>query len=250
MKLYGLIGFPLSHSASPEIFSEIFRNTGNRNSLYKLFPLTDISNLASLIIQNQGIKGLNVTVPYKTQVIPYLDELDSVAEKIGAVNVIKISEKQGRPWLKGFNSDIYGFEKSFKGFIENIKGQQALILGSGGSSLVVQFVLQSMNIPFQVVSRSENNGKLTYSNLSEAIWESHKIVINTTPVGMFPNNNECLDIQFQFIGKTHYLFDLIYNPEETLFLKNGRERGAKVKNGMEMLHLQAAKAWTIWNDLQ
>lgn len=248
MNIYGLIGFPLSHSSSPEIFSHIFRNSGVQNSVYRLFPFEDISFLPSLIKQHPSLKGLNVTIPYKKTVIPYLDEVDPLAEQIGAVNVIKISTKEGKTWLKGYNSDVYGFETSFKAFIEQYKGLKALILGSGGSSLVVQYVLGKLKIPFKIVSRNKTNNYLTYSELDSSVMNSFRIIINTTPLGMFPDVSSFPDLQYQFITSNHFLFDLIYNPSETTFLKKGIERGASVKNGSEMLQIQAGKAWEIWNE--
>lgn len=247
MDLYGLIGFPIKQSGSQAIFREYFAKSQLKNADYILYPLTSIELFPSLISQNPEIKGLNVTIPYKKQVISYLNETDPQAKEIGAVNVVKVSRKKGKVWMKGYNTDLVGFEVSFTNFVGNIKGLKALILGSGGASMVVKYVFKKLNIPYLIVSRGRNYGDLDYPELNASVLKDHRIIVNTTPVGMYPNVNLCPEIPFEFIGNNHLLFDLIYNPAETLFLKKGRKQGAGIMNGHEMLHLQAAKAWEIWN---
>lgn len=247
MKLYGLIGFPVQHSASPAIFSQIFSEAGQKDCEYRLFPLENIRELPALIRNFPDIRGLNVTIPHKKSVIPLLDELDQRSREIGAINVIQILRDTGKTRLVGFNTDYFGFSGSFREFIRDTSGLQALVLGSGGGSRVVQYSLAEMSIPFRVVSRSTNVGSLVYEDLDEELISTHKIIINTTPLGMSPGVDLFPEIPYQFVGKDHFLFDLIYNPTETLFLKKGKEKGAQIKNGLEMLHLQAARAWEIWN---
>ncbi len=248
MRIFGLIGYPLEHSASPVIFSQIFGEAGLRDCKYSLFPLREIGGLPGLLKKYPGIKGLNVTIPHKESVLPFLNKLDNIAREIGAVNVIQIINCAGKTSLTGYNTDYYGFYSSFQKFVKAPTGLKALILGSGGSSRVVQYTLAEMNIPFRLVSRKAGRDVISYSSLDEEIITSHKIIINTTPAGMYPYIDLFPLIPYNYIGREHYLFDLIYNPAETLFLQMGRERGARVKNGLEMLHIQAEKAWEIWNN--
>ncbi len=241
MRTYGLIGFPLTHSFSSKYFAEKFSREGITDCIYKNFPLENINEFP-VLSKAETLSGLNVTIPYKESVIEYLDELDQTVRAIGAVNCIKFTN--GR--AVGYNTDAYGFSESLKSFIGETK-LKALILGTGGSSKAVAYSLDSIGIPYQSVSRTKNSDNLTYPELTENIISSHKLIINTTPVGMFPNTIDAPTIPYQYLTSGHFLFDLIYNPEETLFLKQGSKYGAHTRNGLEMLQLQAEKSWTIWN---
>lgn len=250
-KRYGLIGFPLEHSFSPSYFKEKFSSENISDAEYKLFPLSNISELKDLIQNETTLLGLNVTIPYKESVIPYLDELSEEAKQIGAVNCIKIIRKEneiesGRKIkLVGYNSDVYGFEKSLLPFLRsNLK---ALVLGSGGSSKAVIFVLKKLQIPSLLVSRSVTENALSYEQLDEEIMSSHRLIINTTPLGLFPNTENCPDIPYQHLNEQNILYDLIYNPEETEFMRRGKQKGAMAIGGLKMLQLQADKSWEIWN---
>ncbi|HFA51343.1 MAG TPA: shikimate dehydrogenase [Bacteroidetes bacterium] len=244
MYLYGLIGYPLSHSFSKKYFSEKFANGQLDGHRYELFPLQSIDELPKLIAENSRLIGLNVTIPHKQAVFKYLDEIDSEAASIGAVNVIKI--KNGK--LKGYNSDVYGFEKSLLSLLGKNTELNALILGTGGASKAVRYILDKLKIPSQFVSRTKKNGQLIYAELNPEIIKNHRLIINTTPLGTYPDILSCPNIPYQFISKNHFLFDLVYNPPETLFLKKGKEKGAATCNGLPMLHLQAERAWEIWNE--
>lgn len=246
MRVFGLIGFPLSHSFSKKYFSEKFEREGIKNARYELFEIPDISNFPELIHQQSDLVGLNVTIPYKQQVMPYLDGLEESAEKVGAVNVIR---KTGGK-LIGYNSDYYGFLLSLEKWLPaDRKNLKALVLGTGGASKAVMAALNDLTIPFQLVSRQEGESSLTYDQLQEdpSFLNQYHLIINTSPVGMSPKINEAPAIDYSRLSPDHYLYDLVYNPEETRFMQLGKEQGAKVKSGMEMLHLQAEKAWEIWN---
>ncbi len=245
MDLYGLIGYPLEHSFSPDFFKEFFEKKGI-NASYQLFPLKDINELPDLIHQLQpNLKGLNVTIPYKTRVISYLDKISEEAEKIGAVNTVKIVGSE----LIGYNTDCYGFEKAYHPALLKIK-QNAIILGTGATSKTVAYVLKKYAIPFYKVSRKpgkQKNGILNYKDLNKRILQQAKLIINTTPMGMYPNLNSSPPIDYSAIQSDHFLIDLIYNPPQTLFLKKGKKQGASVYNGKEMLIKQAEQAWKIWS---
>jgi shikimate dehydrogenase len=246
MNLYGLIGFPLSHSFSKKYFTEKFANA-NINAEYELFPIESISMFSKLIAENQNIKGLNVTIPYKEEVFQYLDEIDVAAREIGAVNTIKFVKNASETRLIGYNTDCFGFEKSFTDFC-NLKSGNALIIGTGGGSKAVFYVLKKLGFKVQFVSPFVNGENiLDYSDLTEKFMKSISVIVNATPVGMFPNIENSPGIPYHYLNSQHFLFDLVYNPMETLFLKKGKEQGAYGKNGLEMLHLQAEKAWEIWN---
>jgi shikimate dehydrogenase len=240
MKQYGLIGFPLSHSFSKKYFTQKFEREGITDSQYDLYELPSITDLPALIRQTPDLKGLNVTIPYKQAVIPFLDMIDESAQKIGAVNVIKLQNGK----LKGYNSDYYGFRESLSRFLSDQR-PAALVLGTGGASRAVQVALQDLGITFQTVSRASVNS-LTYNQLNQEIISSHRLIVNTSPLGMLPKTDVCPDIPYSAVGSEHFLYDLVYNPENTLFMQKGAAQGAKVCNGLEMLHLQAEKAWEIW----
>lgn len=240
MNNFGLIGKKLSHSFSKEYFTKKFKEL-SIDSSYELIELESISEIEDFIKQNK-FKGLNVTIPYKESIIPYLDELDVISTSIGAVNTIKFENGKS----KGYNTDYFGFKQSLLSFISSMN-VKAIILGAGGASRAVQKVLLDLKIDFEVVSRKANENCISYDELNEEIIETHKLIINTTPLGMFPNILLYPDIAYNCITNEHYCFDLIYNPDETTFILNAKSKGAKVKNGLEMLHGQAEKSWDIWN---
>ena len=245
-KVFGLIGAAVSHSFSKSYFDEKFFREGLRDYHYELFPLKNIKEIEKLIKDTKGLTGLNVTIPYKEQVIKYLDEVDGFAKKIGAVNVIKI--KDGK--RIGFNTDSDAFFETVEKWLPKDKKLQALILGTGGSSKAVQEALKKLNIGYKLASREKKKGDLTYEDLEKdpSIIEESLLIINTTPLGMSPNTETMPPIDFEHIGPDHYVYDLIYNPARTLFLQKAEMRNAKIKNGLEMLHIQAEKSWTIWNN--
>lgn len=245
MDLYGLIGHPLGHSFSKDFFNQKFQ-TENIDAQYLNFDIPTIE-LLNEILTRQQIKGLNITIPYKEKVIPFLDELSEEAKSIGAVNVIKVYQQENKIRLKGFNTDVIGFTESLQPLL-NPTDKKALILGTGGASKAVQFGLQQLNIEALFVSRRSCDNTLTYSQLTPKVMKEHTVVINCTPVGMHPHTDECPEIPYEFIGEGHILYDLVYNPEETLFLKKGKAVGATTKNGLEMLLLQAKAAWNIWTN--
>ncbi len=243
MNLFGLIGRNISYSFSKKYFSDKFNSEKIQNTSYQTFDLNEISEIEKLI-QNKNLKGLNVTIPYKEQIIPFLDKLSPEAEKIGAVNCIKIQrDAENNPILIGFNTDAYGFENSLKPLLESYH-QKALILGDGGAAKAIKYVLDKLDIPHTSITR---NGKFLYSDLTQEIIQDHPIIINSTPLGTFPDVENEPYIPYEFLSDQHLLYDLIYNPEKTQFLKNGELKGAKIKNGYEMLVLQAEKSWEIWN---
>ncbi|MBI1344552.1 MAG: shikimate dehydrogenase [Terrimonas sp.] len=244
MKIYGLIGFPLSHSFSTKYFAEKFRKENIRNCRYENFPLHAIDDFPALIAEHE-MAGLNVTIPYKEKVLSFLDDRTAVVAETGACNCIKFENGK----LIGYNTDVVGFEKALLSDWEP-RLQQALVLGSGGAAKAVVYVLKKLRIPFRIVSRKEKGaGYLGYGELVPDLIREHELIINTTPIGMFPDITGTPLSDFQAIGGNHFLFDLIYNPEQTLFLQKGAERGAKVQNGMEMLRIQAEESWNIWNNL-
>lgn len=245
-RLFGLIGFPLSHSFSRRYFTEKFLKESISDCRYELFPIENIQLLEQVISQNPDLVGLNVTIPYKEQVIPLLTDLDPGAKAVGAVNVIRISPGK----RTGYNTDTEGFRQSLTKSIHHWghSPEGALILGTGGASKAVAWVLRQMDIPFIFVSRREGPGQLAYQNLQPAHFRNFPIVINTTPLGMAPTTNQCPPIPYESLNSNNFLFDLIYNPEETLFLERGRQIGCYTQNGLDMLYAQAEAAWTIWND--
>jgi len=247
MDKYGLIGFPLKHSFSKDYFNSKFASE-KIDAEYINFEIDSIKELKSIIQNNPELKGINVTIPYKEQVIPYLDNLSENARLIGAVNVIKIERQKKKVILKGFNSDIIGFKQSIEPLLQQ-RHTQALILGTGGSAKAVFYGLQQLGINSTYVSRSKTSDNiLTYSELSPEIIKAHTVIVNCTPVGMWPNTDECPNIPYNLLTEEHLLYDLLYNPDETLFMKKGEERGATVKNGLEMLLLQAFAGWNFWNN--
>jgi shikimate dehydrogenase len=241
-KTYGLIGRNISYSFSKEYFSKKFKSENIENTTYVNFDLNSINEFSEIFKSTESIKGLNVTIPYKESIIPYLDKINSKANRIGAVNTIRITKKGH---LKGYNTDEYGFRKSRLPLLEN-HHKKALILGTGGASKAIAFALKKLHIPYQFVSRKTDDN-FDYHSLIETVIKEHQIIINCTPLGTHPNTDDCPNIPYYAISDKHLLYDLIYNPEETTFLKKGRENGAKTCNGLKMLELQAEKAWQIWN---
>ena len=246
MRQFGLIGFPLIHSFSKKYFTEKFENE-QIDAAYDLYELTLIEEFSALINRLE-LSGLNVTIPYKEQVISFLDILDDTAEKIGAVNVIKFIRSNNQLILKGYNSDALGFEQSLKPYLKPYH-QKALILGTGGASKAIKYVLGKLGIEVTFVSRTPKLGQLTYSDLNQVIMQDNLIIINASPVGTFPHVDECPAIPYEFIAEKHLLFDVVYNPAITIFLKKGVQQGATTLNGEQMLQGQALAAWEIWNDL-
>ena len=249
MNIYGLIGHPLHHSFSKKYFTEKFKKENIFNSEYKLFDLKSIKEFQKLIKNIPEIRGLNVTIPYKESIIPLLNEINSEATKIGAVNTIHIQRPNKNDIItKGYNTDIYGFEKSLKPYI-NFAIKKALILGTGGAAKAVAYVFRKNNIEYLFVSRSETNRNkriINYSILDRIIIKNILIIVSTIPLGTNPNTENYPNIPYKFISEKHILYDLIYNPNETIFLKKGKKNGAITKNGLEMLYLQAEKSWEIF----
>lgn len=247
MNLYGLIGYPLTHSFSKKYFAEKFERENIKGSRYDLFAIQDIDELPSLLT-NPNLRGLNVTIPYKQKVIPFLDGLDDAsAKRIGAVNTIKIYADGS---TKGFNTDYYGFRQSVAEWLdrrgESAVGLKALVLGTGGSCKAVFTALQDLKAQPQLVSRTPAAGEIGYDDLTEEIMAEHRLIVNTTPLGMYPNVETFSPIPYEWITSQHFLYDLVYNPVDTVFLQKGTQQKAATHNGLKMLQLQAEKAWDIW----
>ena len=241
MKRYGLIGHPLKHSQSRFLFNRKFEYEG-LDCLYQHFDLKTLDELQEVRERYPDLCGFNVTIPYKEAIIPLLDELDETARQVGAVNVVKITE--GR--MKGYNSDVYGFEQLLDRAISGKSIDGALVLGTGGASKAVRYVLKQKGIPFATVSRSAERGDYTYDTLSDEVLRHNHLIINTTPLGMAPQVDAFPDLHYQALGNKHILIDLIYNPKETAFMELGKTWGARVYNGMQMFEEQAKRTWEIW----
>ena len=245
-KIYGLLGRTLAHSFSRSYFGEKFAKEALHDHDYLNFELEDIVQFKELIEDKKELlQGLNVTIPYKEAVIPYLDELDPVAASMAAVNTIKFMP-DGK--LKGFNTDVIGFRDSLIDFYSGALDQaNCLVLGTGGASKAVAYVLEALGADYQFVSRRKGDQQLTYAELDKTLFQSVDLIINTTPLGTFPNVEECPDLPYEYLTQSQHLYDLVYNPKLTKFLKFGQEKGCSVKNGLEMLEKQAEAAWEIWN---
>lgn len=244
MRKFGLIGKTLVHSFSKKYFTEKFeREAVDAN--YELYSMANVDSLRQFV-QEHSLCGLNVTIPYKQDVILLLDEIDSEAQMVGAVNVIKIKREGERLCLKGFNTDVVGFRNSLKPLLKPWH-TSALVLGTGGASKAVLYVLENLGIAARCVSRQKREGMLTYETLDADVMRRNTLIVNTTPLGTFPNVDTCPDIPYRLLTEKHLLFDLVYNPEQTLFMKKGLQNGAAVKNGYEMLVGQAEASWRIWN---
>jgi shikimate dehydrogenase len=247
MRKYGLIGYPLGHSFSKTYFTEKFLRENIDGCSYENFPISDIALLPKLLAEEQELQGLNVTIPYKSEVFGFIDIIDPEALDIGAVNVLKIRRSEGVIKLYGFNSDVTGISDSLSPFLKrNIKN--AIVLGSGGSSRAVCHVLRKSGINIIQVSRNKKPGFIDYSDISAKILTNASLIVNTTPLGMFPATETRPEIDYSLLNENQILFDLVYNPELTFFLRSGMERGCSVITGLKMLHSQAEKAWQIWND--
>jgi shikimate dehydrogenase len=244
MKVYGLIGYPLGHSFSQKYFTEKFLKLEITDCRYDVFPLPDINDFILLVKNNAQLCGLNITIPHKQNIISFLDDKTHLPKGLSACNCIKIVKGK----LIGYNTDVIGFEMSLKEFLAP-QHTNALILGNGGAAEAVKFVLEKLGITYKVVSRSlRKDSHITYADLDEAEIKNNLLIVNTTPLGTFPNVNDCPLIPYSHLTSKHYLFDLVYNPAKTLFLQKGEERGAAVKNGFDMLVIQAEESWKIWNE--
>ena len=245
MDKYGLIGYPLGHSFSRDFFNEKFRNEGI-DAEYVNFEIPDISRFPEILTENPDLRGLNVTIPYKEKIISYMDTLSEEARQIGAVNVIRVSERKGQTYLKGFNSDVIGFTRSIEPLLEP-KHKKALILGTGGASKAIRYGLEQLGLEYRLVSRTPREGVWSYNQLTPETMQEYTVIVNCTPVGMYPHPDACPPLPYEAIGHDHLLYDLVYNPEETLFLRKGRGQGAITENGLEMLLLQAYAGWEFWH---
>lgn len=246
MDKYGLIGYPLGHSFSKSYFNEKFENEGI-NAEYINFEIPTLDSLPEILASNPELKGLNVTIPYKEKVISYLDSISPEARAIGAVNVIRVDHKGNDTYLKGFNSDVIGFTKSIEPLLERFH-KKALILGTGGASKAINFGLKSLGLETVFVSRFERPGTIQYSQITPDIIQEYNVIVNCTPCGMYPHIDECPQLPYEAMTSKNILYDLLYNPDETLFLKKGAQHGATVKNGLEMLLLQAFASWEFWHN--
>ena len=247
MRKFGLIGFPLGHSFSRKYFTEKFLREHIKGCSYENFPIDDISKLPALVESEGSLEGLNVTIPYKAEVLRYLDRIEQEASEVGAVNVIKIRRNIVSTELHGFNSDITGIRDTLIPLMNpEVKG--ALILGTGGASKAVCYVLDKISVQYTLISRTRKPGCLTYSDINKETIDSIQLIINTTPLGMFPETESRPDLNYDLLDERHLLFDLVYNPEMTPFLREGQERGCMIVNGMQMLISQAERSWEIWND--
>lgn len=241
---FGLIGFPLSHSFSKRYFTEKFEEAGISDThRYDLFEIENIDALPGIITETEGLRGLNVTIPHKLNVLPYLSEIDPAAARIGAVNVVKIEDDRR---LKGYNSDYYGFRRSLEEFLAGNTPANALVLGNGGAARAIRVALEDMGIPHKLVSRSAGDGLISYEE-ANTLLQNHTLIINCTPLGTYPAVETAPPLDYDLLGTDHFLYDLVYNPEETLFMKKGKTQGAKTINGYQMLVYQAEKSWEIWN---
>ncbi len=246
MDKYGLIGYPLGHSFSITYFNQKFADEGI-NAKYENYELKSIDQLEEVLAMNPELKGLNVTIPYKEKVMDFLDSVAPEAQAIGAVNVIKVIHDGNKLKLKGFNSDVIGFTQSIEPMIDHKWHQKALVLGTGGASKAICYGLKSLGIDPVCVSRYERPGTICYNQVTPEVIKEYNVVVNCTPVGMYPNVDECPPLPYEAMDQHTILYDLIYNPDETLFMKRGREYGADVKNGLEMLLLQAFASWEFWH---
>lgn len=247
-KIYGLIGHPLGHSFSKDYFNRKFESEAI-NAQYINYDLSDVNELMELLSENPDINGLNVTIPYKEQVMPFLASIDQDAQEIGAVNVIKfIKDKDGNLLsLRGYNSDSPAFQRTIEPLL-NSSRTSALVLGTGGASKAVKHALEKLGVEVKLVSRRKSASTIVYEELTKAMVAQSKIIVNTTPLGMYPHIDDCPDFPYRFLTHEHLCYDLIYNPDETMFMKKSKEAGAEVKNGLEMLLLQAFISYEIWNE--
>ncbi|MBN1107382.1 MAG: shikimate dehydrogenase [Bacteroidales bacterium] len=247
MRKFGLIGYPLTHSFSVRYFSEKFRRENITDCVYENYPIKKIEEFRTLLKKNPGLTGLNVTIPYKTEILRYVDITGDEVDQIGAANVLKIKWMKDRPYISAFNSDVTGIKDSL---VPCIRGtaRRVMVLGTGGSSKAVVWTLKKLGCEIIQVSRKNRSGVLTYEEITPSVLGSVDIIVNTTPLGMYPDTGSKPDIDYGSLGPEHTLFDLVYNPEMTEFLRTGKERGCRIITGMKMLRSQAERSWDIWND--
>ena len=247
MDKYGLIGFPLGHSFSISYFNQRFQDEGI-DAVYENYEIPNIDALAEILDSNPELKGLNVTIPSKEKVIPFLDSISPEARAIGAVNVIRVTHRGNKTELKGFNSDVIGFTKSIEPMLDKKWHQKALILGTGGASKAIDYGLRSLGLETVFVSRYERPNTIQYKTITPEVVKEYNVIVNCTPLGMYPKTEVCPDLPYEAMDSHTILYDLIYNPDETLFMKRGAQYGANVKNGLEMLLLQAFASWEFWHE--
>ncbi len=255
MKIFGLISYPIKHSFSASFFEKKFRNEKINDACYKNFPLKNLKNFFELLNNYPNLKGLNVSIPHKKKIIKYIDEMDNISKNIGAVNTIKILKRNNKFFLKSYNTDVYGFEKSFLKFLKKSTflekkfffNKKALILGTGGSAQSVAYVFKKLHLNFYFVSRKpKEKNEISFLDINKNLIQNVDFIVNATPIGMFPNVEKYPNIPYKFLNEKHFLFDLVYNPKITEFLKRGSFYNAKIQNGLDMLHFQAEKSWEIW----
>jgi shikimate dehydrogenase len=242
MKRYGLIGYPLTHSLSGQYFTNKFKEEGIEDCIYERFSIPSIQDLHTILDTHKDLCGFNITIPYKKEVLAFLTERSKAVEEVGACNCVKIEDGH----LIGYNTDVIGFENSLVPFLKPTHNQ-ALVLGTGGAALAIVYVLQKLGIDFKYVSRTASEGQYSYNDLDATVMELHTLIINTTPLGMFPNIEACPDIPYHLLTSAHHLFDLTYNPAESTFLAKGKQMGATIQNGQQMFVEQAEQSWRIWN---
>lgn len=247
MDKYGLIGYPLGHSFSISYFNQKFQDE-NIDAVYENYEIPSIDELPEVLSSNPELKGINVTIPYKEKVLPFLDSISPEARAIGAVNVIRVSHKGNKTLLKGYNSDVIGFTKSIEPMLDKKLHRKALILGTGGASKAIDYGLRNLGLETVFVSRYERPGTIQYKNITPEVVKEYNVIINCTPLGMYPKTEVCPELPYEAMDNHTILYDLIYNPDETLFMKRGAEYGANVKNGLEMLLLQAFSSWEFWHE--
>ena len=247
MDKYGLIGYPLGHSFSISYFNQKFADEGI-NATYENFEIPSIDDLPEIIDRYPNLRGLNVTIPYKEKVIPFLDSISPEARAIGAVNVIRVTHQKNKTLLKGYNSDVIGFTQSIEPMIDPKWHKKALILGTGGASKAINYGLKSLGIEPVFVSRYERPGTIQYQSITPDVVHEYNVIVNCTTLGMYPNTDECPQLPYEAMDSHTILYDLIYNPDQTLFMRNGAKYGAEVKNGLEMLLLQAFASWEFWHE--
>jgi len=245
MKKLGLIGQPLTHSFSEKYFREKFEKENIQGYEYRNYPIKHVEELIDLLVRETELIGLNVTIPYKQKVLPFLSDMDETVRRIGAVNTILISGPAGRKTMIGYNTDVYGFRQSLLPLLKP-DHVSALILGTGGASMAVEYVLKELGISSKFVSRNPNKNQFGYKDLSLPVIREHKLIINTSPLGTFPDIDACPDVPYDLLTPGHVLYDLVYNPLETMFLRLGRQKGVTTMNGLKMLQLQAEASWEIW----
>jgi shikimate dehydrogenase len=248
MRRFGLVGNKLTHSFSAEYFARKFSSEGITNTVYELYPLKSVAEITELLSTQRDISGLNVTIPFKKLVIPLLDKISEQALQVGAVNCIKVIRNNGKIFLKGYNTDVYGFLTSFEPLLQK-HHTHALVLGNGGAASSVTYVLQKLGIKFLIVTRNPlSDNQISYSQITPELVRKHTLIIQTTPLGMFPDIDTKPEIPYYALSDAHLLYDLVYNPEQTLFLNEGKKAGAQTKSGLQMLEMQAEKSWQIWHE--